>query len=102
MAEGILDASALMKLPEQIASVQSQLTRLDEGVREVLHDIKASEESVVVCHTRQHALQDSIKADIEAVSLLELQNRNLQTLVAVRQQYTTTAQNLTKNVQVTR
>lgn len=100
MAEG-LDASALMRLPEEIASVQSQLQWLDEGVREVLHDIKASEESITANQAGQHALQSSIKGDLEAVSVLELQNRDLQTLVAVRQQQISSARTLSENTQVT-
>ena len=100
MAEG-LDASALMRLPEEIASVQSQLQWLDEGVGRVLHDIKASEESITANQAGQHALQSSIKGDLKAVAVLELQNRDLQTLVAVRQQQISDARTLSKNTQVT-
>lgn len=100
MSEASSDTSALLRLPEEIASVQSQLQRLDEGIRTAKHNISAAQGHGKASRDEQRALQDDIQTALQAVATLELQNADLQALLAIKQEHSTTVHLKAEDVQV--
>ena len=80
------DASALMRFPEEIAAVQSELHGLDEQLQAIAREKLGTEAAIQASQHQQHALQEDIHNGIEAISGLDLQCKDLQALLAARQQ----------------
>ena len=86
MTQYAQDASALMRLPEEIAAVQSELHGLDDELRAVAHKKLETEAAIEASHTQEHALQQDIHDRIVAISGLDLQCKDLLALLTARQQ----------------